>query len=100
HRHHGGWTLIVRARVQIHAHDEEEDDQDVGLVSLSHVDGRRIELDARAELTPGEADYLEERVAAARAWLVEEIAGDEARVARAAEVLRETRERVGEVGCA
>lgn len=64
----GGWVLDVVCHVQIHAFDDTEDTTDITAVRVAHgmwATG----IDARCHLTPGELDYLSERVEAMRAWV-------------------------------
>lgn len=60
-----GWQLDVVVQAQVHAFEDSEDHTDVSAVALRHG-LHTIAIDARCELTPGEADYVTERLEAAR----------------------------------
>lgn len=64
--------LLVLVQCQIHAEDEGEDTQESTAAELVAY-GHSVPLDAGVTLSPGELDYVEERIAAARAWLREEV---------------------------
>ena len=71
-----GWVLDVLCQVQVHAFDDAEDTTDVTAVRVAHGLWS-TGLDVRCHLTPGELDYLSERVEAARAWVRERCHDDD-----------------------